>query len=232
MSSFAKSTQLIGRNAEYYVADVTPSGQLKTINDASDTLLTNINNNIQDVETLLISTNALLTSIGGFVNDVETLIGTTNTNLTTINDHVDGLETLIGTTNTNLETIETTNNAIQIAVEALTDLAEFWNSTPIHKCYDQSTTAASSAANIWSPASGYGIVLCDFNLSVDSDTFVEIFENSDTTANKIYQGYLGAKMNLVCNFKKPLKLAINNSLKFSNTPTSKLSIVASGYEYQ
>jgi hypothetical protein len=79
---------------------------------------------VDGIETLIGTTNSTLTTIDGRVDGIEALIGTTNSSLTTIDGRVDGIEGLLTTISGNVDGLETSNSAIQTAVQLIDDTVQ------------------------------------------------------------------------------------------------------------
>lgn len=97
-------------------------GTIQSNQDDQTSLLTNIDNNTDGLETLVTSTNAKL-------DTVNTNLGTVNTNLDTIEGYVDGLESLVTSTNTKLDTVNTNLGTIEGYIDGLETLATSGNAS-------------------------------------------------------------------------------------------------------
>ena len=133
-SSNTKLDSLITNTNDIENLITSTNSLLTTIRDNADqveTLLGNINSNTDTVEALITSTNALLTQIRDNADTLETLIGTSNTQLTAINANTDNIESLITATNAllttirdnadTLESLVTTSNTQLSAINSNTD---------------------------------------------------------------------------------------------------------------
>lgn len=131
----------------------------------------------------------------------------------------DNLNTKITSTNTKLDTLHTDFNDLNINTKNL-----------IKKTYD--FTSDQTAQTLWTPTLDYWIIT-DLFISAVEALIITVFDNSDTTANRICKFNLVAGGGAVINFRKPIKSSgANFVLKFTTISTSNSDgyITAIGYE--
>lgn len=128
-----------------------------------------------------------------------------------------------------LTTIDSVLDTIQTNVASVDNVVKVSNFA--RKTYDWS--AAQTAVTIWTPASGKRIIICDITIGIATECTVKLFNDTDSTANRVAQFHFATNGGTIVNYKKPFALPTNGVLKIttshaSSTPAG--SVTISGFE--
>ena len=101
--------------------------------------------------------------------------------------------------------------------------------TLVHHAVD--FTAGQTAQAVWTPASGKKFVITDMSISFTDAGAITVFDNTDSTANRVFKGYFPANDGFDHSCGKPFKSSTNdNVLKYTTDVTAAGSLVVWGYE--
>lgn len=131
--------------------------------------------------------------------------------------------------NSKITTIDSVLDNVLTALNSLIAL-DLKSKTRITKTID--FTSDQTAVTIWTPTLSY-FIITDLFISASDNLLITVFDNSDSTTNRICKFDLVAGGGVVINFKKPFKSAVaGNVLKFTTVSTSGSSgsITVNGYE--
>ncbi len=136
----------------------------------------------------------------------------------------------ISATAANTTAIKVDNSAVTQPVSgAVTATDSVVSATLVHHAVD--FTAGQTAQAVWTPASGKKFVITDMSILLTDAGAITVFDNTDSTANRVFKGYFPANDGFDRHCSKPFKSSTNdNVLKYTTDVTAAGSLVVWGYE--
>ncbi len=136
----------------------------------------------------------------------------------------------ISATSANTTAIKVDNSAVTQPVSgSVTATDSVVSATLVHHAVD--FTAGQTAQAVWTPASGKKFVITDMIISLTAAGTITVFDNTDSTANRVAKGYFTANGGLDHSCSKPFKSSTNDYvLKYTTDLTAAGSLVVWGYE--
>lgn len=112
---------------------------------------------------------------------------------------------------------------------AVQNTSNIESATLIHKTIDFS--ASETAQIIWTPTSGKKFVITDIIISCSAAGAITVFDNTDSTTNRVVKGNFAANGGLTHPYSKAfISVAADNVLKYTTGAGIAGSITVSGYE--
>ena len=115
----------------------------------------------------------------------------------------------------------------------------FWQETqPVSGPYISETlvkktldwAGAITGSTIWDPTAGKKFVIVNIIISCSAACTVTLFDNTDTTANRILKGYFAENGGLVSNFSQPIISSTADNILKITTSAAGGSVTVFGYE--